>query len=119
MQSYTYHFPLPNGTTLDFNQPYDIEEYDKLVSAGVQPLSLALIIFSRSIERPDGTRVKVFSRWTKERFRKLMADYDTVFINNEVRSLLVEYWAGYSFTNPIGLLIHRITRHAVEQHPAL
>ena len=119
MNKFAYHYPTSDGRTIDFNQPSDITEYDQLVSDGVPPLALILIIFSRSIEMPDGTRHKVFSRWTKERFRMLQQSYDAVFITAECRNLLIEYWAGYDFTNPIGLLIHRITRNAVGKSPIL
>lgn len=119
MQDYTYHYPTHDGQTIDFNQPSNISEFDQLVSDGIPPLALILIIFSRSIELPDGTRRKVFSRWTKERFRSLQQSYDSAFIHAECRNLLIEYWAGYDFTNPIGLLIHRITRNAVGKSPVL
>lgn len=119
MQQYNYHYPTNDGRTIHFNPPSSIEEYDQLVSDGVPPLALILIIFSRSIEMPDGTRHKVFSRWTKERFRALQQTYDGVQISAECRTLLIEYWAGYDFSNPIGLLIHRITRNATAKSPIL
>ena len=119
MNNYTYHYPANDGVTIHFNEPSNIEEYDKLVSDGIPPLALILIIFSRSIELPDGSRHKVFSRWTKERFRSLQQQYDREFIFSECRTLLIEYWAGYEFTNPIGLLIHRIVRNATQKSPVL
>ena len=119
MQQFNYHYPTVDGRTIDFNQPSNITEYDQLVIDGVPPLALVLIIFSRSIEMPDGSRHKVFSRWTKERFRALQQSYDAVQIAAECRTLLIEYWAGYDFTNPIGLLIHRITRNALGKSPIL
>lgn len=119
MTHYNYHYPTNDGVTIDFNEPSNLEEYDKLVSDGIPPLALVLIIFSKSIELPDGSRHKVFSRWTKERFRSLLQQYDKEFIFAECRNLLLEYWAGYDFTNPIGLLIHRITRNATQKSPVL
>lgn len=119
MNHHNYHYPTKDGVTIDFNEPFNLEEYDQLVSDGIPPLVLVLIIFSKSIDLPDGTRHKVFSRWTKERFRSLQQQYDKEFIFAECRNLLLEYWAGYDFTNPIGLLIHRITRNATQKSPVL
>lgn len=119
MQTFTYHYPAKDGSSVDFNEPSDIVEFDTLIQRGVPPLALVLIIFSRSIELPDGSRQKVFSRWTKDRFRALQAQYDLELIHAECRNLLIEYWAGYEFSNPIGLLIHRITHHAMAKSPIL
>lgn len=114
---FEYHCPQADGTTLDFNEPSCLDEFDRLISHGVPPLPLVLIIFSRSIDYPDGTRHKVFSRWTKERFRSLQKQYEPTYVLDTCRQLLIEYWAGYEFSNPIGLLIHRITRNATTTSP--
>lgn len=117
MNHYQYHFPCPDGRVIDFNCPASIEDFERLAHDGIPPLALVLIVFAKTIELPDGTRQKVFSRWTKERFRRLQADYPADYIYTQCLELLTEYWAGYDFRNPIGLLIHRITRNAVDSNP--
>ncbi len=110
--SYQYSFTQPDGRVVQFNQPSSLEEYDSLISSGVHPLTLILILFSKSIDLPDGSRRKVFAHWTKQRFRLLRDTYPADVLAAHCRELVCEYWAGYDFRNPIGLLIHRITRSA-------
>lgn len=117
MNQYQYHYGASDGRTIHFNCPASIEDFDALTHDGVPPLVLVLIVFAKTIELPDGSRRKVFSRWTKDRFRMLQADYPADYIFTQCRELLTEYWAGYDFRNPIGLLIHRITRRAVDTTP--
>lgn len=117
MNQYQYHYPTADGRTIDFNPPTSLEDYDTLCRDGIPPLVLILILFSKSIELPDGSRRKVFSRWTKQRLRQLQSDYPREYIYTQCRELLTEYWAGYDFHNPIGLLIHRITRNAIDDNP--
>lgn len=119
MQTFQYATRTSDGSVIEFNSPADIDEYDRLVSRGIQPLALVHILFAKCITMPDGSRQKVFSTYTKNRFRELMREYPAEVIAAFTRDIVREFYAGIEMRNPIGLLIYRLTRHGGSLNAAL
>lgn len=96
------------GKIINVRCPETIDDYFHYMDEGLNPLSIYLLMFGRTLIRADGSLQLVVPVSTKRVVKSLMDAYGLDAIRPIVDDLVSEIFAGLQPVNPIGLLVYRL-----------